>query len=210
MEEQGGVQGLATRFVVAGAAHRVGEPGHRGETDLCGVSGVAGMPERGVGTQRNDGHLGGCGSVDVVGVPPAAQGAASCRSRAGKGCRCRWCAALADHVVTLRVGVHASGRRPVADANGPNARHSRQVTYNRGCRCSGCRWSATKLGEALARLDVNTAAHWDSWATRDKRFMLARLPADDAARGLIEAPLRVGAVLMRRSVGEGVGRARTG
>ncbi len=107
-----------------------------------------------------------------------------------EGCTCGWCRALRRHMQTLLTGSQSKARPPVAIRNGRRARHGIRATQSKGCRCDACNWSATKLGQALARLAVDTADHWERWAETEEPYVLARMPADDAARGLIEAAVR--------------------
>ena len=98
------------------------------------------------------------------------------------GCRCQWCAELARHVANL--DAIANGRRRVGDPgdrNGPGATHGRRSTYARGCRCDGCRWSASSTGQALARAGLSTADLWAAHVPEGTDWPDARRLADDAA-----------------------------
>jgi hypothetical protein len=117
-----------------------------------------------------------------------------------------WEAALAGH--RQRLAVHAAPLRrpygadrsmvrpsaterpPVPDRNGPGVTHGRRGVYSKGCRCAPCRWSATAVGQVLARLGVDTAAHWVEHAEHGAdAYASARKGADDAGRRLVEGAL---------------------
>jgi WhiB family redox-sensing transcriptional regulator len=106
------------------------------------------------------------------------------------GCGCGWCRGVKRHVETLRVGSQVTDRPSVMNRNGRSARHGVRATQSKGCRCDPCNWSATKLGQALTRVGLDTAEHWDVWADVGEPYVVARMPADDAARALIEAAVR--------------------
>jgi hypothetical protein len=78
----------------------------------------------------------------------------------------------------------------VMNRNGRSARHGVRATQSKGCRCDPCNWSATKLGQALTRVGLDTADHWDMWSDVGKPYAIARIPADDAARASIETAVR--------------------
>ena len=86
-----------------------------------------------------------------------------------EGCGCGWCEALRDHVETLRLGPLVVDRPPVANRNTVAARHGIRATQSKGCRCDSCLWSATKLAQALTRVGLDTAEHWDEWAATGSR-----------------------------------------
>lgn len=63
-------------------------------------------------------------------------------------CGCSWCRKVAPPSAT------------VADRNGPGATHGLRVTYNRGCRCAPCTWSATPDAQRLAAAGIGTPDWW--------------------------------------------------
>jgi hypothetical protein len=118
----------------------------------------------------------------------------------------RWADALAGHL--RRLAVHAAPLRrpydadrsmvrpplterpPPPDRNGPGVTHGRRGVYAKGCRCAPCRWSATAVGQLLARLGVDTAAWWVKHAdSRADAYASAREGPDREGHRLVAAAL---------------------
>lgn len=107
------------------------------------------------------------------------------------GCPCRWCAEWARHrknLDAIRAGTRRAG--DPGDRNGRNARHGIRASYARGCRCEagGCRWSASKLAQVIARLGYATDIFWAEWSGVGD-YEEARRPADAAAEEIVFAVL---------------------
>jgi WhiB family redox-sensing transcriptional regulator len=106
---------------------------------------------------------------------------------------------LAIHAAPLRrphgaarsmVRPSATERPPVPNRNGPRVTHGRRGVYAKGCRCPPCRWSATAIGQVLARLGVDTAAHWVEHAEHGAdAYASAREGPDREGHRLVAAAL---------------------
>ena len=137
------------------------------------------------------GIWGGCGEVErriFRRLLPARPHGAD----APEGCACEYCAELARHrgnLAALAAGHRRSGHP--GDRNGPGASHGIRATFARGCRCSPCRWSASALGQRLARARIDTAAHWAAHAPEGAGWEAAKASADRAALVRLEATCEV-------------------
>lgn len=107
-----------------------------------------------------------------------------------KGCWCGWCVELRRHVKVLQLGQHDASRPKVVNRNGPRVTHGRRLAYSRGCRCPGCKWSATKLGQAMARCGVDTTEWWERWAGPGE-YPEVRRRVDEASIGFVRRLLVV-------------------
>lgn len=106
-----------------------------------------------------------------------------------EGCACRWCQEWERHrsnLDAIATGGRRAGRH--GDRNGPGATHGRRATYARGCRCSPCRWSASQLGQDLARAGLSTVDHFAAYCPEGAAsWEVAKAAVDYAARVALEA-----------------------
>ena len=121
------------------------------------------------------------------------------------GCGCAWCSNLSLLLARLD-----GDRSAVADSNGAAFQHGRRSSYNRGCRCDACRWSASVLGQVLAQGGVDTASWWTERAVPGD-YQTAKAPVDSAAWAWIESvvvglmalsPAAPGDLAVRRAVAD--------
>lgn len=105
-----------------------------------------------------------------------------------EGCACRWCEEWERHRSNLDA-IATGGRRAgrPGDRNGTGATHGRRATYARGCRCAPCRWSASLLGQALARAGLSTVEHFAAYCPEGAPWEVAKAAVDYAARAALEA-----------------------
>lgn len=90
-----------------------------------------------------------------------------------KGCSCPWCSSVREHVGYVRDGVLRvkGGRKNF----GPGATHGRRSTQAKGCRCTGCTWSASVSGQLAARLGLDCGSIWrEAEREPDPRFAAER------------------------------------
>lgn len=96
------------------------------------------------------------------------------------GCSCTWCTDLRRHLRRL------DGVKPaVRNRNGKGATHGLRITYNRGCRCAPCRWSASNAGQLVARCGEQTSEWWSMWVPVEADNLERWLAADAAACELL-------------------------
>lgn len=78
-------------------------------------------------------------------------------------CDCRYCRALTTHIERLQMLQDPDIKRI---PKGPSrvtgdARHGVATTYNRGCRCTRCRFRRSAAGERLHAAGIDVADWWD-------------------------------------------------
>lgn len=180
---------------------RSGQPNHGAEAKaICAQCPVlARCLDDSVQRSEAYGIAGGCGEADRRVFRRALSDRPHRSPEVQAGCDCGWCLNL-----TMLLARLDGDRSAVADSNGPGRRHGYRHSYAKGCRCDPCRWSATALGQVLARCGMDTGTWWID-ARADK------VRADRAAWAFIEAvvvglmavsPAAPGDLAVRRAVAD--------